>query len=326
MLVTTTSRWRKNFLSLAAVLLWLGFAAQAGAEPDEAAKQEARALMSSGRQAREKSELRAALTSFTRADEIMRVPTTGIEVARTLAALGMLLEAAAVVERIETTPEEADEPEAFFTARQAARELGRELDSRIPRLTFHDVGDTTRVSLDGKPLDAQATSGALRVNPGKHVAVGRRGSAQQKRELDLAEGASLDVTFDFSPPGGPAQRPEKTSAGRSSDTAIYALSGLAGVGIGAGIGLGLWSNHRRARLEETCAPHCPAANVEQLRMTYLAANISAAVGVASALAAVTVYVARPRNADGKRRRGAASSFSITASGGTQPGVAVSGSF
>jgi len=70
----------------------LGLAsAVAAAEPSPADKETARGLMAEGRSGRDKGDLKGALKAFAAADSIMHVPTTGVEVARTQAALGQLV-------------------------------------------------------------------------------------------------------------------------------------------------------------------------------------------------------------------------------------------
>jgi hypothetical protein len=263
----------------------------------------------------------------------MHVPTTTLEVARTMTALGMLLEASALLEGLEKEPEIADEPDVFVNARQAAKELGRELEQRIPRLHFNDAAGAARVTLDGKALDAGALSDSVRVNPGRHVALAEQGGVKRKRQLDVAEGSTLEVSFGFTaaaaseaPRAGEPTSARKSSRTRPSTIAIYGLSGLAVAGVGTGIGVGLWANQRKAQLESSCAPHCSERDVTQLRSGYVAANIAAGVGLASAVAAVTIYFARPRESEGQNRHASASSLAIAASAGGEPGLSVAGSF
>jgi tetratricopeptide (TPR) repeat protein len=74
-----------------------------------------------------------ALEAYRGADTIMGVPTTSIEVARTLAALGRDAEALAVIDAVLAYPERDDEPAAFRRARANAAALKVDLLERAPR-------------------------------------------------------------------------------------------------------------------------------------------------------------------------------------------------
>ena len=63
-------------------------------------RETARTLMQQGRELTAKGDLKEALKRFKGADDIMHVPTTGLEVARTQAPLGLLVEARDTIARI----------------------------------------------------------------------------------------------------------------------------------------------------------------------------------------------------------------------------------
>src|SRR5262245_51869629 len=83
---------------------------RARAEPTPAEKETARALMAEGRDLRDANDLKSALKRFQAADSIMHVPTTGLEVARTEAALGLLVEARETLQRIARLPSDSSDP------------------------------------------------------------------------------------------------------------------------------------------------------------------------------------------------------------------------
>src|SRR5438105_2853150 len=97
-------------ISLAAALL-LG-AAAAGAEPNAADRENARRLMAEGRKKRDANDLARALQAFQAADALMHVPTTGLELAKTLAQMGRLAEAREKALAVVRTPETDGEPKA----------------------------------------------------------------------------------------------------------------------------------------------------------------------------------------------------------------------
>jgi hypothetical protein len=304
---TTSHKFRNQRLAAIAVMVLSTLSAAAVAEPDEAARQAAREWMDRGRQQRKAADLAAALHSFKEADAIMHVPTTGLEVARAESSLGMLLEAAATIKQVIALPVGAHEPEIFLKARESATELKRELERRTPSLGFvlnpDAAGTPTQLTLDGNPLDADNSSERVLVNPGRHLAIAKRGGVVRKQELVVLEGNAQEVAFDFAPRADELTPLAADAAGRrtapistssnGSTIALYGLSGLALAGTGAGVGLGLWSNHRKAELERSCAPNCNASSVDQLHASYMAANVSYAVGAASAVGALVVYLLRP---------------------------------
>src|ERR1700679_951302 len=120
------------FASLHAAGLTLS--ARASAEPSAAERDTARGLMAEGRSDRENGDLQDALRAFLGADAIMHVPTTGLEVARTQAALGLLVEAWNTALRVSRTSARPGEPAPFHVARQAAVVLKGEMEARVPSL------------------------------------------------------------------------------------------------------------------------------------------------------------------------------------------------
>ena len=93
---------------------------KARAEPSAADKARATQLMDDGFDYREKKDEQSALKAFGAADTLMNVPTTAIEVARSQAALGMLVEARDTAARVTKMPVRAKEPAPFMQARKEA--------------------------------------------------------------------------------------------------------------------------------------------------------------------------------------------------------------
>jgi len=110
------------------------------AEPTPAEKETARGLMSDGRSLRDQGDLRAALRYFQAADAIMHVPTTALEVAKTLIALGSYLEARDTLRRVVLSPVKPDEPAPFREARVAAEGLDAQLDALIGAVKIEVTG------------------------------------------------------------------------------------------------------------------------------------------------------------------------------------------
>jgi hypothetical protein len=151
----------------------------------------------------------AALEQYKAADEIMGVPTTGIEVGRTLERLGKLLEAREVLRRVSEFPQRSDEPRPFSSARSRADRLLGDIAPRIPRVTLEVAGlpdgVNAEVTWDGQHIDPARIGGYIEANPGVHHAVGvAAGYPDAKRDVKLAEGQAIEVTLTFAPAGSAA--------------------------------------------------------------------------------------------------------------------------
>jgi hypothetical protein len=285
--------------------------------------------MAQGRQARASADLPSALRSFTEADELMRVPTTGYEVARTLKEMGRLVEASAAVTRTEALPVEADEPEAFAKARQSLKELEAELAARTPTLRVvvtAATGKQAKLTLDGKQLVTAEAAVGFHVDPGRHVATAEVGGAVQRRVVELVESGTAEVAFDFGAPVTEGEPKHYQRAARSNATtyAVYGLTGLSAVGLGAGVGLALYGNHQRNVLKRDCAPDCSAQQVTSVRTAYVAANISGAIGIASGVAALALYFTH-RDSD-RHREERAGSWSLGPAPEGATGASLAGKF
>jgi hypothetical protein len=245
---------RRLLVALLGVVVVLGRATVAGATPTATEKETARGLMAEGRAARARGDLRAAIKAFAGADAIMHVPTTGFELARVQAAVGLLVEARDTALRASRIPEARDEPGPFKPARQGAIALETELEARIPslRLTLRNAPDrvTPKVRVDDIEEPAELVDQAIRVNPGHHVVAAEAGTASGQQEVDIAENESKDITIDL-PPERPAAAPptltgeakevtepaEKPAGGGSRGSPEVIITGFSVAGAGALAGL-----------------------------------------------------------------------------------------
>jgi hypothetical protein len=227
----------------------LTLSAIASAEPSAADKETARALMTAGRQDRTKGDLQAALKAFAAADAIMRVPTTGMEVARSQVALGLLVEAHDTALQVMRLPVLAREPAPFRAARDAAASLSEELLTRIPSLTVTvknvPEGATATVTIDGASVSTEALDAPRKLNPGHHVVTAKAGSAERKQDVELAEQETKSVAIELPAPepgqatndesATPAPR-EEPAAGRSSTSKALIVGGFGVGGVGLIVG------------------------------------------------------------------------------------------
>jgi hypothetical protein len=279
------------------------------AAPTSADRETARGLMQSGRELRDKGDLQGALQRFKGADDLMHVPTTGLEVARTQVALGLLVEARDTIAAIRMTPAKPSDPAPFKDARAKADELDATLDGRIPALTITlhgaPAGEPQTIVVDGTPLPAGVVGLPRKVDPGHHVVVAKTPHAEGKLEIDVREGEQKPVVLNLvatqvAPPVV-ATSPEP-AADTPPGTRSHSPTALTWVGLGVGaagvitgaIG-GVLSLSKKSVLagectRDICGPSAygdyNAANTFAMVSTigFIAAGVGAGVAVVSLLA------------------------------------------
>jgi hypothetical protein len=258
-----------------AALAGLVATSSASAEPTAADRETARSLMQEGRELRDKGDLQGALKRFQAADGIMHVPTTGLEVARTQATLGLLVEARDTIAAIRKTPPKPNEPEPFAEARNKADELDSSLDGRIPSLTIAvdgaGAGETVTISIDGVQVPAAALGLPRKVDPGHHVVTGKTATAEGSQEIDVREKEQKQVQLTLAPgsttppmgandTSGTSQEPlpegEQTTS-HSPGWLTWAGAGVGVVGIGVGSVTGLMELSKTSSLGSGNPPECP---------------------------------------------------------------------
>jgi hypothetical protein len=246
-------------------------ATTASADPSLSDRETARSLMDDGDAKRDKNDFKAALKSYEAADAIMHVPTTGLEVARAQAQLGMLLEARETLGRVNRLLPKPGEPTPFAAARKTAEALTAELGARIPSVTVlvtnPEPGQTTVVVFDGEIVPPAASAAPRKVNPGRHSVVARSGSLEKKQDFDVTERESKTVTIDLKPPtvGVVPPKPEEPVVTSSSSSLpkilIYGGFGLGLVGIGVGSVTGLMSISQVSDVKKVCPNNvCPSTS------------------------------------------------------------------
>lgn len=283
-------------------------------QPSASERETARNRMEEGENRRERGDLRGALRMFEEADAIMRVPTTGLEVARTQIQLGLLLEAKETLARVKGIPARAGEPPAFAQARKAADQLLGDLPPRIPTLGVTvknaDPASTPRVTIDGESVPLTAAESGRKVNPGTHLVVVSQGNVERRDEAKLVEGQAKTVTIDLggataAASGGSTSSTaasgskatnhddgaEKKPSG-SSTSKILVIGGFAvgAIGIGVGAVTGIMSFGKVDDVKSKCGgTTCPpqyASDVDAAKnlgtlstVSFIIGGIGAAVGV-----------------------------------------------
>jgi hypothetical protein len=268
-------------------------------------------MMQEGRDLRDKGDLKTALQRFKGADEIMHVPTTGLEVARTQVALGLLVEALDTIATIHKVPSAADDPQPFKDARLKADELDAQVESKVPSLSINVTGgaegEIAAISVDGVSLPTSAAGVPRKVDPGRHVITARAASGEAREEVTVAEGEKKDVMLTIVAGGGGGEGGEQPDKGTTEGgTVVHSPSGLTYVGVVVGV-LGIAAgtvtgimtlgkasdvkNDTKDCPNKQCIPGTPGADALSSGNTLATVStISFGVGVAGAALAVVSLV------------------------------------
>ena len=285
----------RKSISITTAAILFAWTLGARAQPDGASAAAARAFMAQGRSLRAGKDLRAALESFRSADELMHVPTTAIEVARTQVALGWLIEAKKTVQELLATETPEDEPPPFTLARLAASSLNAELSRRIPRLRIQVTGVSPKMNCtvwaDGTLVDPDDYA-HRNFNPGKHTIVARAGAVEAKQFVEIEEGQAKDVVLDLGMDAPEVAAPTRAEAPRSSaPTMVYVLGATAVVSFGVAGTTAFLEHNREQDLKQVCAPRCTEQDIQSAKTLLLTTNVSLLVGGASAVTALIWYLA-----------------------------------
>lgn len=303
-------RLLRRTLSLVAIAAVLSGSALAYAEPTDAEKDAARILFTEGKELRDAGKPALALERFERAWELAPTPITTVELARTHAMLGHLVEARRLYRTLDSIEKKPGESAKSLAARDEGKQLAAELDKRIPTLVIKVVGlaadeSLLSASLDGRPLELSALASPLAVDPGKHV-VGVRGKTEGSATVVAIEGERdrlLEIELPKAapakpPPGGPPPPVEPPRGGggtparpTSTWTTVRWVSGITGgVALLAGAGAGVLALTSASDVRDGCAGSvCPPSRHDALDTTRRWATIST-IGFGLAAVSATVFV------------------------------------
>ena len=267
-------------------------------EPSAANKETARAWVLEGREKRKAGDLKGALERFRAAHGIMNVPTTGLEVGRTEAELGMLLEARDTLLAVTRLPVKNDEPAVFGHARADASELADAIVARIPTLSIVLKGAAAGaiLTIDGAVTDVASAHLPRKLNPGSHIVLARAGTRERRESVVLAEKEQKSITLVLeeaptttNTKSEPATTPGMTDAGsRDSASPLPWLGlGVAVVGLGVGTWAGFTSNAKASELRDGCGSdaRCPPPMHDTLRSAKTFGTISTIAFVAAGVGA-----------------------------------------
>ncbi len=257
------------------------------AEPSVDDKARARALMDEGDRFVAAKSWAEALDRFERADAIMHVPTTGVEVARAHAALLHFIAARDAALTAARAPKQPNEPAVWEEARTEAAVLAGTYADQIGAIAFEvsHAEPLAVVTLDGAIVDV-SSSEPFPADPGVHV-------------------------VRFAPPGGnPTERRATVEPGKTAHVSLtgvraespyrvpmFAGFGAAGVGLVTGTVLGAVSLSRASAAKSACnAGHCPRiaqSDIDGANGFGLASDVAFGVALAgAALGGVSFYLDR----------------------------------
>lgn len=268
--------------------------AQAQPAPSLADRETARTLMDEGDKKRDSGDLKAALGSYEKADALMKVPTTAIEVARTQIALGLLLEARETLNRLAKMPVKPGEPPPFAAARKQGDTLNADLANRIPSVVVvpanTEPGQPATITVDGEEIPPAVASVPRRLNPGPHVAIVKSGALEKKVEFVLAEKESKTVNVDLkdqpkAPPPPPPPPPAKSGMS-TGKILMFGGFGIAAVGVGVGAVTGIMSLSKTSDIKENCTgDKCRSDQASDIDSAKTLGNISTIAFIAGGVGA-----------------------------------------
>ncbi len=142
----------------------------------------ARSALLQGRALRGKGDLAGALEKFKAAHALAHTPVTGIELAKTHAALGQPVEARDICFAVGRMPITREETSRSREARDEANTLAEAMKDKVATLTvtLKTPGQQAAlVKVDGVEVPAVALTEGRKVNPGKHVVSARIGDGPE---------------------------------------------------------------------------------------------------------------------------------------------------
>ena len=248
-----------------------GSASAQATQPSAADLESARALFKQGKDLRatgNPADLRAALDKFTAAHTYAATPLTALELGRTQAALGQLVEARETLLSVGRSKVESDETEKSAAARKEAAELAEQLRPRIPGVSVKvqstaPEGKTT-LTVDGVAVSIVAGIATRKLNPGDHVLVAKAGAGPDaQKTVTLEEGQMQEVLLAptyaaaAAPPVVVAPVPPhvadpQPTGGGTGRTLVVIGAVAAGVGVAAGSVTGVIALSKASNVKNAC--------------------------------------------------------------------------
>lgn len=186
----------RGVLSLSALLIAAVVCSPsvAGAQPRDAQSIEtARDLYNQGRKLRDAGELKTALEKFKAAHALAHTPITGLDLAKTHAALNQPVDAREVCLDIARTPVAREETQRSAEARREAAKIAEQVLSQIASIALRveglEAGQIPHVTFDQTVIPFLALSELRKVNPGLHtITASVEGGPEAEESVDVKPG------------------------------------------------------------------------------------------------------------------------------------------
>jgi hypothetical protein len=310
----------------------------AAAEVTTAEDASARRLVSEGRNLCARGEFAACLRQLQTAGNLVRLPSTGVEIAEVQASLGLLVEARTTLGRALAMSTIAYDLVQTSEVRAKAQKFDDDLASRLASLRFEVSGVPAEMNAaiwvdeSVAPVPAELP---LKVNPGRHVVVAKTASEQVTRIVDARERSTTTVALAFNAPGSSgasevrSSMAETTPASHSLPPAAYVGLGIGAAGFVVGGVTGLLSLVTKKASDPRCAAiQCPPASWNDYdptqRTLVKTSTVSLIIGAAGlGLALGSILVHRKEAASHSLPGTVAASLRVTPALG---GMSVSGKF
>lgn len=302
-------RSRKLGLVFAALLSMAVAAPPAHAgEPSAADAETALQLFKAGKVLRDKGDIPGAFAKFRAAYALVETPITALELGRTYAMLGKLLEARETLLAVARIPPMKNESAKGTEARRDAQALAADIKPRLASVTVRVKGaapeSAPKISVDGVVVPPDAASEPRLVNPGHHVVELEVDGRTAKQEITVTEGQSRVLELE-APAGGAEAPPPKAVAsdqqrGRGPSPLVYAGFGTAVAGLAVGTVAGLLTLGKAGSLKDVCRDgRCPPSAQSDLDASSTTGAIAtvgfvvAGVGVGVGLAGLFLFESAP---------------------------------
>lgn len=205
----------RRLFCAAAIVLAASMPATALAAPSAAQRETARRLMDEGKERMRVGDKERAVEAYRKAHDLMKVPTTGMALAKAQLSLGHIVEARDVALEVARMPRDNGEPAVFEKARKEAKELEASLKPRIPTVRIVvKGGPATKVTVDDAEVAPLLVGEPVALNPGKHVVAAKNAEGAEKRaDVELAErdGKEVELTLPVPNPAVAAVMPSSDS-------------------------------------------------------------------------------------------------------------------
>ncbi len=266
-------------------------------------KTAARALADAGKERFDAGDYAGAIEALQDAEKYFPAPTMTRLRAMAHEKLGQLKRAQLLCEQAAGQALPSDAPDVFPRAQEDCKKLAADLDKRIPRvrISLLRAPAGTRVTVDGRELDAVALANRVRLDPGKHTIVAQApGQPPIEREIDLAERAVQGVIFDLSPA---AAEPSRVSVEEETEPTSRLLApaiafGIGGAGIVVGAVTGAMTLARAGEIRDLCGGGsvCPESQRAKVDLEgakavgYVSTAAFALAGVGAAVGVVLLLI------------------------------------